>query len=244
MLNLGYTKGNPVKNIVFIPSSKEVEDYVPHPKPGKAYIPQDYKDLRNDTFKDLKFDETGKLIYKSLKTCVPFFDAFVNGYVQETWTDIYIDKKDEDYCEYHWPTGPKIMSSRDRMHRKINKNYYQKEFIWLQPWKIKLPDGYSCLITHPLNRDDLPFYTLSGIIDSDTYFHASFGNLPFYLDKSFSGIIPAGTPMFQIIPFKRDAWKTEVRTYNDQEQNKLSNEVLKHYVGAYKNKFWNKKIFE
>jgi len=235
--------GKTLKNITFIPSSQEVEMYVSYPKPGKNYIPESYKNIKNDTLKNPIFDKTGKIIYKSLKTCIPFFDAYVNGYVQETWTDIYIDKKDDNNCEYHWPTGPSIMSSREQMHRPISKNFYQKEFIWFQPWKIKMPKGYSCLITHPLNRDDLPFFTLSGIIDSDSYFHASYGNLPFYLDKTFSGIIPAGTPMFQIIPIKRENWITKIEKYNDTEQNKLSNDVLKHFIGAYKNNFWNKKTF-
>ena len=34
---------------------------------------------------------------------------------------------------------------------------------------IELPPGYSLLVTHPINREDLPFTTLTGLVDVDLY---------------------------------------------------------------------------
>src|SRR5215475_8103617 len=36
-------------------------------------------------------------------------------------------------------------------------------------WTIEAPEGYAVLLTHPLNRVDLPFTTLTGIVDCDRY---------------------------------------------------------------------------
>ena len=36
-------------------------------------------------------------------------------------------------------------------------------------WTFEMPAGYSLLITHPFNRHDLPFVTLTGLVDADSY---------------------------------------------------------------------------
>ena len=75
--------------------------------------------------------------------------------------------------------------------------------------------GYSLLVTHPLNRFDLPFVSLSGIVDADiTMTH---GRIPFFIKKGFSGVIEAGTPILQVLPFKRDDWEMELKFYNQDE---------------------------
>jgi hypothetical protein len=33
---------------------------------------------------------------------------------------------------------------------------------------------------------------------------------PFMMKNNFSGVVPAGTPVVQIVPFKRDDWKSNV----------------------------------
>jgi hypothetical protein len=90
----------------------------------------------------------------------------------------------------------------------------------------------------------LPFHTLSGVIDSDSFFHTSGGNVPFYVHKGFEGIIPVGTPMYQIIPIKRDSWTSSNKDFNF-EDNYIRNYALgKFFNGGYKNKFWNKKDYK
>ena len=44
-------------------------------------------------------------------------------------------------------------------------------------WTIEAPPGYSLLFTHPVNRTDLPFTTLTGLVDCDT-FHDTPPNFP------------------------------------------------------------------
>jgi hypothetical protein len=73
-------------------------------------------------------------------------------------------------------------------------------------WIIELPPGYSLLVTHPINRVDLPFVTLTGLIDADRYCD-NFINFPArWRDASFKGVLPKGTPVAQCVPVKREEW--------------------------------------
>jgi hypothetical protein len=85
---------------------------------------------------------------------------------------------------------------------------------------------------------------LSAIIDADDFYHVGMGQFPIYLKKGFSGVIPAGTPMFQITPFKRDEWKSIVHPYNDADTKKREFIYLRELWGVYKNKFWKKKKYD
>ena len=71
---------------------------------------------------------------------------------------------------------------------------------------IEAPPGYSVLFTHPFNRPDLPFTTLTGLVDCDK-FHDSPVNFPArWHDAGFNGVLPKGTPVAQCLPVKRESW--------------------------------------
>jgi hypothetical protein len=97
------------------------------------------------------------------------------------------------------------------------------------------------MISHPANRFDLPFTTLSGIVDSDTALHE--GNLPFFIKEGFEGLIPKGTPIFQIIPFKRENWKSEIDRDISIEANKNAFSAGSVLFGWYKSKVWKRKTY-
>jgi hypothetical protein len=106
---------------------------------------------------------------------------------------------------------------------------------------VQTPKGYSLLVGHPLNRLDLPFFTLSGVVDADGVL--TDGNLPFLLRKGFEGLIPAGTPFAQLIPIKREEWKLQ----KDEGLVQVSSDngkMAASRMGYYKAKFWQKKKYE
>jgi hypothetical protein len=112
-------------------------------------------------------------------------------------------------------------------------------FIWHFLVSIKVKRGYSFLISHPFNRYDLPFITLSGVIDGG--YAMGDGNLTFFMKQGFEGIIPKGTPIAQILPFKNEKWnlKKQDGLYNESS---INNEKTKSVLfGWYKNTYWKKK---
>jgi hypothetical protein len=240
---------NMTLTVEWIPSSKEVELVVPPPKPAKNYIPEWYKQSSSSaTDKSFEFQASGIVKNLSLKSCMPFLDALTHGYIQETWTDIHFksDRNNEYILEYNYSAGPQILDCRDpKLHTgfRMPEGYYKNEFVWKEPWVPRLPKGYSMLYTSPLNNFNLPFTPLSGIIDSDLYHHEYGGQNPFILKKDFEGTLPVGTPMYLMIPVKRESWDSAVLPFNYEENFKRLHALRKHLANSYKKNFWQKKQF-
>lgn len=230
--------------IEFIPTSKEYELVASMPKPAKTYIPDWYKEIPST--KNIEFVD-GDIIndYGSIKRCMPFLDSLTSGYIQETWTDIHI-KKNGDNIIFNYSVKPFPMQIREHKASKISDRYYQAEFTWKIPWVPKLPKGYSAIFAHPFNRIDLPFFTTTGVVDSDVFFHTGehSGNYPFYIEKDFEGIIPAGTPMYQIIPVKRENWKSSAVPFNLDDSIRRERMLKRHFMNNYKKQFWQRKNYD
>ena len=228
--------------IEFLPSDKKVSDSVARPESAKSNMPQWYKDLPAAGTKSCPVISNEGDIIRGLKSCTPFVDALTSGYIQKTWCDIHIEFKDGHF-NYKCGQEPIIMEHRDKVNVSISDRYYPIEFAWLTPWIPRTPKGYSILCTHPHNRLDLPFTTLTGIIDSDEFYHVGFGKFPFYIEKDFVGTIPAGTPMFQMTPFRRDNWESKEIKFEEKNQSKLEYTYFREFYNVYKNKFWKKKFY-
>lgn len=235
-----------MKQIKFIPSSQEVADFVESPVPAKTEIPEWYKKVKPFREKYAEIDDNGFLKNTSVKMCMPFFDALTGGYIQKTWTDIFVKRDSEgNLFDVYYSSTPPIIRVRDSANIPVDKDiFYDKEFVWQEPWMPKLPKGYSILYTQPLNRTNLPFLSLSSIVDADNYYHTSFGQYPFYIHKNFEGLIPAGTPMYQMIPFKRESWKKSCFKFDSEINEKNTRRMVNNFWGIYKQNFWQKKHFD
>jgi|688.fasta_scaffold08851_17 hypothetical protein len=235
------------KKIKFNPVDQLSEYTVNPPKPASEYIPDWYKSATPFYTKKPEFNPANGKPNATFKLCMPFLDSFHMGYIQETWCDIVIEKK-EDKTLFYYASGPKIMSERSEhvsnSYPKID-GYLTNHFTWHPPWFPELPPGYSCIITHPFNHDLLPFKTLAGVVDADGFKQSEAGsNLPFLLQENFSGLIKKGTPMYQIIPFKRESWQSEASEHDEKNQLKITMAIKQFMYGGYKKLFWNKKSFD
>lgn len=231
--------------IKFLPKSNDIINKVLPPKPSLNYIPDWYKEIKpfHNKNKDI-------LPRSSAKKCIPFLDSFSFGYIQELWCDVFIESKkinNEIQINYSWSEKIKPISSRKELYL-IEKDlpnffgFYNVELQWETQWEPILPPGYSSLYVSPLNRNDLPFLTFSGIIDSDKY--PIHGPIPFLIKEGFNGLIPAGTPIYQIIPFKRDDWFSEYVDEDYIDAKSISYNVKKFFYDGYKKIIWERKNFQ
>jgi len=226
------------KTIKFIPFTPNDDDlkYVEIPKPAKNFIPDWWKDQEflikdsDNVFGDLSF-----------KACVPFLDSLTNGYMVYTSQDILVKIENKNPSMF-WKTTPRpVLVRNQKENLPVPIGHYETHFAWDLPYGYQLPKGYSILITHPLNRFDLPFTTVSGIIDDSVPWG---GRFTFWLKKDFEGVIPKGTPIAQIIPIKRDSWKSE-RADNLIEYAKIKyHKKSSVFSGYYKKIIHKKKSFE
>jgi hypothetical protein len=176
------------------------------PVPAKKIIPQWYKD--GESYYYTQGDTSP---HAGLKTCIPFLDILTSGYLLVTPFDIYVGKKEDGSLSIEWNAPEEWGNFVDQRPYGSGKTiprpvgHLEAHFVWSNKWGWKTPRGYSTIVTHPFNRFDLPFTTMSGFMDSDKM--SINGNVPFFLKENFYGVIPAGTPYAQIIPVKRKAWK-------------------------------------
>lgn len=213
------------------------------PQPIKKFIPNWYRDAETTyiSSEDEKAEES-----PGLKKCAPFLDALTSGYTLVTPFDIFIGRKDNGEIDIVWNSPREQQSfvmerpkeSGSTMPRPAG--HLPNHLVWSNRWGFKVSKGYSVLITHPLNRFDLPFTTMSGIMESDKLY--SPGNIPFFIKEDFTGVIPEGTPYAQIIPIKRSAWKMVVTKANKGLLSVQGN-MVRNEKTNYKKKFWVKKEY-
>jgi hypothetical protein len=73
--------------------------------------------------------------------------------------------------------------------------------------------------------------------------------MPFFVVKGFTGIIPAGTPYAQMIPFRRENWESEIDTSisNQEMMTKNQENSMKYRVpdgGVYQKEVWERRTYE
>jgi hypothetical protein len=83
---------------------------------------------------------------------------------------------------------------------------------------------------------------MEGVVDTDT-FPLSI-NFPFFLRSDFSGTIPHGTPIAQVIPFKRDNFVSEKGEFDSKKYSSIHNYHDTTFFNRYKNKWWSRKVFK
>lgn len=205
------------------------------PIPASKVMPNWYKEL--NSYQGNKKDPYKATIEKQIgtaKRCMPLFDAITSGYLITSVADVHVKQVDgQPY--YSWSTLDQINFHPIEQLPIHPQNKHHKNSIpkWKNYWGIKTPKGYSCLIVNPMHRD-LPFTIFPGVVDTDLYYTPI--NFPFTLnDAGYEGLIPAGTPIAQIIPFKRNSWEMEFGSdENLKEIKNVNHKLSTKFFDAYK----------
>lgn len=210
--------------------------------PSKNFIPQWYKDIKGYNSNNTTFIE-GKPT-KNVKSCIPFLDSLTSGYIIESSADIHVSNNDFGTKDIMWGGPDQLIRVRDSSLSPIPVPHgcLGEHYTWVNKSILRVPNGYSILVTHPFNRHDLPFVTLTGIVDADSMF--GIGLVPFFIKKDFTGVIEQGTPIMQVLPFKREDWISEENKDLVQEEKNLTNVTSKKFFGYYKINSWKKKEYK
>lgn len=217
--------------------------YLVHPQSASKYIPGWYKKAERFVGGKPIINSQTSIGKQTVKSCFPFLDSLTSGYMVELWQDIQV-VYENDFPIINWETSPSVVSIRDNSSLQgmpIGDEYFELNFAWDYPFFMETPPGYSVLITHPHNRYDLPFTTMSGVVDADSIM--ANGSLPFLLKKNFTGIIEKGTPIAQILPFKRESWSSVVDNSLVERSASFRANVHRVVSGWYKKHNWKKKTY-
>jgi len=217
----------------------ELEAILPRPIPAMLGLPDWFKALPQKTFTQTGNEEL------TIKKCPPVIDAMTYGFLMPLACDLTIENG-----EFTWqrdlPAGIANYSRspidfHDSRQVEGTPFFDEDRFIikFNNFWTIELPPGYSLLVTHPINRDDLPFTTLTGLVDADRYCEA-FVHFPArWRDPAFNGTLAKGTPVAQCLPIKREVWtdRFETITGEDAERFRELGDMISKSLGVYRRQF-------
>lgn len=211
------------------------------PFPASKSIPEWFKKM--NSYMNYQKEPNNGRAEPTIKRCMPFFDAMTCGYLIRTVGDIWV-KNTGGTVEFEFPKqNPNGVLAKDliEFHSSDQLQFFpdlntQRVPKFISPWGIKTPKGYSVLITNPISRN-LPFKILDGFVDTDTY-HLPI-NFPFiWTDKYYNGLLPAGTPIAQVIPVKRESWKQVLsKQGTDEILHKQGHFIRMRFFDKYKNNF-------
>lgn len=243
--------------VTFTPKDQAFSTFSPAPAPSIKFIAEWYRSLSPDLTYDTPkgkcpvIKEDGSY-GRTIKACKPVLDAFGMGYIIPLPVDVGVRPDPDRPAEgpgsknmlFNWGAGD-IYSSHGSAQVEGMSRCLVNPGKWVNPWSVRTPRGYSCIITHPFNHSELPFRAMTGIVDTDNYCNEV--NFPFdWVEPDFNGILPAGTPMVQVIPFKREAWAHKVAKWTVAHGKKLSATkfaLTAKLLDGYASLFWVKKSF-
>jgi hypothetical protein len=214
------------------------------PGPASKFLPEWYKSAAS-YFNNQKRPRIGQP-YVTIKRCVPVFDSMTAGYIITLNKDLYCEQL-EDGPYFHWRVeredDPEVITQH---HEYQVQGHPDNDFGYQlkidNPWIIKTEPGYSCMILPPMHRDN-DLIVLPGIVDTDSYYEKI--NLPFNLkNKNFEGMIPAGTPIAQVIPFKRESYEMEIVPLDQKRSILNQKSVASKLFDAYRNGYWSRKEYK
>lgn len=225
------------KNIItFEAQNNTVFHVYEKPIPAAKAIPNWWKEIPKygGDFNKLEMNPAPNV---TVKQCAPTLDMFTSGYIVTLWADIFV--KQTEFGPYvSWnPDLPQIIEfwpSNQVNNFEIPEGFSNIVFKYLHGWNIITSPGWSCLFIHPSAYQNLPIRSISGIVDTDIL--KTKINCPFFIKNNFEGIIKKGTPMFQVIPFKRESWESNFTNPGEEKHKIETQKLYTKLIGAYSSK--------
>lgn len=185
----------------------------------------------------------GGNVVRTLKHCPPFIDALSLGVMMLLPCDLTVTNGEISW-EWEFPTildapitrsplGVHVPEQATGMPIDLDGQIIIK---FTNYWTLETKYGWDLLFTHPLNRADLPFQTLSGIVSADRFTHGYVHFPAIWLQPDFSGVLPRGTPVAQVIPIPRQPLTLAVKpmTEIDIKHSRSIQEALQSDTGVYR----------
>lgn len=167
-------------------------------------------------------------VNKTIRSCPAMTDWLSSGYLILANRDMLVKNgitdHDSDSMYYHTEdsetthmekyasqTHPTVQMHDAFNYMSTSDAPVKDAFKMSNTWNITTPPGYSCFYLDPFLFQNEYFATWQGIIDTDRFnVNKDNSQIIFYPKVDHSFVIKKGTPIVQIIPFKREEW---VATY-------------------------------
>jgi hypothetical protein len=212
---------------------------LPPPVPASRGLPGWLKKMPSE----VESGTLGGATIRTLKHCPPFIDALSLGVLIPLPCDLTIQDGEISW-DWDFPTitdspitrapiGVHVPEQAQGMPLDLKGQIVIK---FTNYWTLEAPKGWDLLFTHPLNRADLPFQTLSGVVSGDRFTHGYVHFPSLWTDCGFEGVLPRGTPVAQVIPTPRVQPELSVVEMQpaDIDESRAVQEALQAEPGVYR----------
>ena len=196
-----------------------IEHELIRPVAARAALPDWLRAMPRTAFSDLHGQDV-----RTVKQCPPFVDAMSHGFIIPLPCDVTVHDGvlswDWDHPALTVEAHPRSPVSFHVPAQVAGTPFYDPEVAIVKFnsfWTIELEPGYSLFATHPVNRADLPFRLLTGIVDSDRFTDVGILFPAVWTDANFEGVLPRGTPIAQCFPILRDALDLQFQPFSAEE---------------------------
>ena len=212
---------------------------MPEPVPASRALPEWLKAMPES-----RLSETlGGTEIRTIKHCPPVIDALRQGIIVRNAVDIHL-KDGAVHWDWDPPAMPDSLISRGpvgvHVPEQVSGSPFEADHLILKftnYWTFETDPDWSLMILHPVGFGDLPFHTLSGVVDTDR-FAAGYIHFPARVSPEFEGSIVKGTPIAQLVPVRKDLeLRIEEMTSDQISANRQVQEDLAATPGTYRKQF-------
>jgi hypothetical protein len=214
------------------------KDWIPAPYPAVKNLPDWYKTLA----RDVELPGVRGTLH-TLKQCPPFLDAMSIGYIIPLSGDANFEMDNAGQLKFDCPNGD---ASIELHHpaQVAGSPWGQRSVIkFMNPWIIVTPPGYSTLFVPPMNHQEISFHVLAGVVDTDRFYSQINFPAVCLMERGTKCTLKRGTPLMQVIPFKRETWRHEIG-HADAQRVAASVRSISHSHHVYREQAWQRKSFE
>lgn len=209
---------------------------LPAPVPAARMLPDWLRNMPDEA----PSDALGGERVRTMKHCPPLIDAFRLGLMILNPVDLHVRGAEVSW-DWDPPAMPDSLISRAPVGVHVPE---QAEGSPLRPdhlvlkfinyWTLRTQPGWSLLFHHPAGWPDLPFRTLSGVVDTDL-FADGYVHFPALLSPEFEGVIARGTPVAQVVPVLREVEiDVDEMDADDIARNRAVQAALAEETGVYR----------
>jgi hypothetical protein len=183
---------------------------------------------------------------RTVKQCPPFVDAMAHGFIIPLPCDVRVQ---DGVLSWDWDRPALSVDA----HPQSPMSFHVPEQVTGTPffdaetaivkfnsfWTIELEPGYSLFATHPVNRADLPFRLLTGLVDCDRFSDVGVLFPAVWTQPDFEGLLPRGTPVAQCFPVAREALSLHCEAFSpeDAQRYQATAGALLSRPGVYRRQF-------
>lgn len=200
-------------------------DVLPRPTPAKAALPSWLKQMPPRAASAVH-----QRAIRTVKQCPPFVDAMSHGFMMPLPCDVRVEG--DGQFAWEWPRPELTVPA----HPRAPLSFHVPEQIAGSPladggraalkfnsfWTIELEPGWSLMAVHPINRDDLPFRLITGLVDADRFNEVGINFPAIWAQPSFRGVLPRGTPIAQCFAVPREAPSLHFEAMSDAQRERYA----------------------